>query len=964
MKYRFLLPALLMVLFPLFTYAQKDAPVAGHAATLTDLLKKNYSAIEPAQREDEISRDRTQVLAIFKSYLQDEELAGLDDTSFSAAKNTLKKSQDSLTVAKRNFDSYATSNNKDTHEVSSLSDKLEKALRSVNEQKTNIDLMELKAVRTAYSKNKLVDTVIGKFIVKYTDLQKGKIDKNASANTASDIQKSIPFLGGNLGFETIIDGLGRFIAKRLKEELTTYAIDRVKQWLRNPDPNDPLTDLKILLPKTTSYLLGFKADQVTNFPNEIKQYIEDDLSHILDNAGNLRNTPRVERLLLQYPDLDFAFEALQLIPQISKVKTPVDYFTILESSRNINRWKGDATKPNQFNIANGVSLTGLLARSLVVVDNGEKRFAGTEFLTTYASEAPFYALYAGFIYQQDLKYYNIKFRIKTKTVAFSKFYADSIIEKGTSNIKNLELIRETITLTAQNAEKIFTNATELRKASKAGTKPGPDTLFSFVKSVIDFSKDATHSADSLLAYLFKDSCDISLDSLLHPYFSIANATNEVIYDLQQKKYTTALLKAVDITSGLVNKNQVSGISAFTQNLANSPFSQSASNWSEVAGYVNEAVKNISNRPVKTFPVTDNLRKSFSGVAAELNKIRLYYRLEYPDSAQSLLPQVNDFISLCDSGNINKSIANNGKITEIYTLLNNKKEFQELVVSYYAHTAVMYSIKELDEQMAKMKIERPRSKDTIDLIPVSERNNIATGIHNYISALFINYFIEGNKTEKKSLETARLSMEAAIRRGLAAMPQQTNLLQNQQAVSLIHFVNDMASAKDATAVEEAIEAFVLPAGSYAIKRKARYNFSLNSYPGLLGSYEITPEKGNSFSTGFTAPVGLSLSWGCRNEGSLGFFLSVIDIGAVTRLRLDSSKATDMLPEFSFKNILAPGLYVVYGFPNTPLSLYGGAQYGPQLRAIQDKDNYKNYDSYRLSLGVVMDLPLLNLHTRPH
>lgn len=958
MKYRFFLPALLMVLFPLFTYAQKDAPVAGHAAVLTDLLKKNYNAIEPAQREEEISRDRTQVLAIFKSYLQDKELVNITVAGFNSAKQELKQRQENLIASKRNLDNYMAQEKKVQTIINSLTDINVANQISVNDQRFLVDTLEFKAIDTAYSNNKLVKDIIGKFIIKYTALQHGDIDKNASANAASDIQKSIPFLGGNLGFETIIDGLGRFIAKRLKEELTTYAIDRVKHWLRNPDPNDPLTDLKILLPKTTSYLLGFKADQVTNFPNEIKQYIEDDLSHILDNAGNLRNTPRVERLLLQYPDLDFAFEALQLIPQISKVKTPVDYFTILESSRNINRWKGDTAKPVQFNIANGVSLTGLLARSLVVIDNGEKRFAGTEFLTTYAQESTFYSLYAGFIYQQDLKYYKIKFLNEDKQmVIFSDSYKKKIVDTGII-ITNIEFFREIITRTAQNAEKVFNNATELRKASKAGQKPGADTIYNFVKSIIDFSDDATHAADTLLDFLGRT--DPPLYDLMHPYFSVANTTNEVVYDIQRKKYTTALLKAVEITVPLVNRNQVSGVNALAQSLSNSSYSPAATNWSEVVRCFKDTSGVSTGKHVKSIPAKDKLRESLIIVASELNKIKLYYRVNYNET--TLNDPLNEFIAVCEQGFATKTIVRNDRLKRVIALINSNKDFQELVVSYYANTNIKSSIDRLNTEMTNMKIEGTATKPEMPLILPSEREAITTGINNYVTALF-NYFIDNSNTEKKSLDAARLNMEATIRRGLASIPQQTNAQLNSNVVSLIHFVNDMAEAKDAGDVETAIEAFVLPAGSYAIKRKARYNFSLNSYPGILASLEYSPGEGQSFSTGFTAPVGLSLSWGNQKQRSLGVFLSIIDIGAVTRLRLDNSDATSALPEFNFENILAPGVYFTYGFRNSPLSLYLGGQYGPKLRVITNGEA-KNYDSYRFSLGVVMDLPLLNLHTRPH
>src|SRR5690606_17740094 len=116
--------------------------------------------------------------------------------------------------------------------------------------------------------------------------------------------------------------------------------------------------------------------------------------------------------------------------------------------------------------------------------------------------------------------------------------------------------------------------------------------------------------------------------------------------------------------------------------------------------------------------------------------------------------------------------------------------------------------------------------------------------------------------------------------------------------------------------------------------SKFSIALNAYPGILGSMERTNIDSVRLdpSMSFTAPVGFSIAWGWPKGHSLGLFIPVIDIGALTRLRLDNDKKTETLPEFSFKNIFAPGAYFSWGIINTPLSINAGAQFGPELKEI--------------------------------
>jgi hypothetical protein len=108
-------------------------------------------------------------------------------------------------------------------------------------------------------------------------------------------------------------------------------------------------------------------------------------------------------------------------------------------------------------------------------------------------------------------------------------------------------------------------------------------------------------------------------------------------------------------------------------------------------------------------------------------------------------------------------------------------------------------------------------------------------------------------------------------------------------------------------------------------------------------------------------------GSKNGDSDGIFIPLIDIGAVTRLRLDESNATKSLPELTFKNIFAPGLYYTHGFRRTPLSVNIGCQYGPELVKLEtDGEGVKKAQSFeviRIGLGIALDIPLFNLHTKP-
>lgn len=190
----------------------------------------------------------------------------------------------------------------------------------------------------------------------------------------------------------------------------------------------------------------------------------------------------------------------------------------------------------------------------------------------------------------------------------------------------------------------------------------------------------------------------------------------------------------------------------------------------------------------------------------------------------------------------------------------------------------------------------------------------------------------------------------------------------------NFIATVAKAESSDEVEAAIEAIVLPPGSASIKRKTKSNISLNAYVGLSGGLEVSDGEGKAV-FGVAAPIGVAFSWGkvkvkdqVTKNRSNSLFLSLVDLGAVTAYRFDDNN-TAALPDLTFSNLFAPGVYFVRGISNCPLSWGFGGQLGPQLRKIENNTAViDDKIDYSIKIFLAVDIPLLNfrsktLDTRP-
>lgn len=191
-----------------------------------------------------------------------------------------------------------------------------------------------------------------------------------------------------------------------------------------------------------------------------------------------------------------------------------------------------------------------------------------------------------------------------------------------------------------------------------------------------------------------------------------------------------------------------------------------------------------------------------------------------------------------------------------------------------------------------------------------------------------------------------------------------------------FMAELSAAKSGEDVSKAIDAAALPVGSYGIKKRNKLNVSINSFPGIIVGYEWPGDTLSSSSNiGFTAPVGLAISWPITtkdtspkskskryNENrvysgrSLSAFVTIFDLAAPVLYRLKST--SDGFPqEVKISQFVSPGISMVYGFKNSPFSILVGIQLTPDLRqfgTIQES-------VARANLAFTFDIPIFNLYT---
>ncbi|PPK92788.1 hypothetical protein LY01_02874 [Nonlabens xylanidelens] len=581
---------LLFLIISVVAYSQRNAPVAGDAATLTDLIHKDYSLVDISKVKEEMNRDRKKVISLLRRYIYDCKLEVYNTKVGSPEKevglleaiqyhnNIISENKSLITelnekLLKENKSSFS------AIKIDEYNQNILTARLDIEKINFSADSLKLTNLKDCSSSNPYVKEILKRFSKKYEQSYASMTDEYARASSINNINKSLPILGGDLALETFIDGLSGFIANRTKQELQVYAFDKLKKYVELTDCSkieDPkkkakcleelksqqkkqqlLAELQIILPTTTRFLKDYQLTNINNLGNDLKENLEKDFDQLLVNIPQLKESNRFK----DKPELKLALKGVEFINQLNKTKNPVELIDILSRDKELKELLFEVTKEETaYENLNAVSL---LVHSLTIVSNSERRFVSLEFLSNYSTDINYNLLYFGFLHNQSKYHYFIDGFPTDKLM--TNISVDDL-ENGISKLYN---VQQDIGRILASAERIYQNARKIRIASQnSETKIEPETVHIYVEDIINFIEDSYGTyieirtdfsisnpvAPEENVGTTATSTTISVD--LEKYFSTAHFANKLLLDLRKKRYNNVLFDALSLGVDLTEKSDL------------------------------------------------------------------------------------------------------------------------------------------------------------------------------------------------------------------------------------------------------------------------------------------------------------------------------------------------------------------------------------------------------------------------
>jgi len=185
---------------------------------------------------------------------------------------------------------------------------------------------------------------------------------------------------------------------------------------------------------------------------------------------------------------------------------------------------------------------------------------------------------------------------------------------------------------------------------------------------------------------------------------------------------------------------------------------------------------------------------------------------------------------------------------------------------------------------------------------------------------------------------------------------------------ILFFIQLAQIKDEKGLSSLLNAYAAPIGSSSLKRKSKFNVSVNGYVGLCGGYEYvlnTPGGTNKFNSsyyGVSAPIGLSFT-----KYEITLFLSVVDLGSLINARIQNDSTN--YSNLRLDQFFSPGVGLYYNLPHSPITL---GFYGCMINNVRNI-TYNNASAIvtetnknvaRVNFSLLIDIPFLTLSNTPN
>lgn len=191
-----------------------------------------------------------------------------------------------------------------------------------------------------------------------------------------------------------------------------------------------------------------------------------------------------------------------------------------------------------------------------------------------------------------------------------------------------------------------------------------------------------------------------------------------------------------------------------------------------------------------------------------------------------------------------------------------------------------------------------------------------------------------------------------------------------AMRAMQFAVDAAGVTDADAFQAVLESYASPADGFLRKRIRPEGtmpgyWSLNTYVGGARGREAAIDaslpggKDHENYSGLWLPLGLEI--GLKTKiGAFGVMAQGLDLGQVASWRSRQGDTTVSVapPGLTFASVFAPGVNLIYHFPNWPIAIGRGYARAPQFRDVISDDEFpRKADARRRIWFLAVDVPLL-------
>lgn len=454
--------------------------------------------------------------------------------------------------------------------------------------RTNIlsSLLILMEYRGYYStfKNFFLRDICDQLLDKFTQPNSLATQNNQSF-IVNNTDKSLIGMTGSAAFTTVVDGLSKFVAERMKQELAIVFVDHFRNFITKYNNKYYVKIFQVLFPNTVMCIQTLDVEQYASLPMLMKQNAEKDISAILENISHLSDVfPRVG------PGLKFVFTSFDLIHKLSVCERPYEFLSQVANNKLMDELRL-SNNPKIQNISSSFQILDLVSSSLLTRQGNMMGYVNPDYFMEVSSDKTFRSCYLGLLYQKNLnKYGGIQF------YGSNPLSVTSVLDKMYSNSANVDTIFYSIQRVADLCHKLHEASSEISKTKKNGNKITYGEILLYYNYSIEVLVESKQLANSFYRSLNPAQQVFIDEANFTRFIKIAKELGKVYQDIHEKRYIQASVTALRMLEPMMGMLSSSETPEVLTNLIKYTSFISEVALAENSDQVRDAIKSIALPP--------------------------------------------------------------------------------------------------------------------------------------------------------------------------------------------------------------------------------------------------------------------------------------------------------------------------------------------------------------------------------